>query len=176
MLSKSLVFVACWRTVMMIGVGSLITGERVDARSTIRGATRVTPPVQTGAPAPSAPAKPAAKESTPLTVRNIRLEACDPVEDGSSSSILKFDMLNDGASRLTNIVVEVSILKKRQPDDSDAEIPLVRPFVIRGKAVLQPGYSMEYELRLQNLSPGCDCTARVNVVSVEALADSKSFR
>jgi hypothetical protein len=100
-----------------------------------------------------------------------------PQAESSPSTTLKFDMLNDGASRLTNIILEVSILKKHQPEESDQrQNVLVRPFTIREKVVLQPGYSMEYELRFRNFSSDCDCLPRVDVVSVESLADSMTFR
>lgn len=86
-------------------------------------------------------------------------------------------MLNDGASRLRNIVLEVSVVKRVRKDESNppAEV-LVRPFIVRGNVVLLPGYSIEYEMRLQNFAPDCDCEPRVDVVSVEALSAPEPSR
>jgi hypothetical protein len=85
-------------------------------------------------------------------------------------------MLNDGASRLTNIVVEVSVNRVRKDDSNLPPDVLVRPFLVREKVVLLPGYSIEYEVRFQNLAPDCECVPRVEVVSVEALAESAPSR
>lgn len=94
-----------------------------------------------------------------LRVQNIRLGP-GPAAPPPPSSTLKFEMLNDGASRLTNIVVEVSVVKRVRKDESNlpADV-LVRPFIVREKVVLLPGYSIEYEVRFQNLAPNCECAA-----------------
>jgi hypothetical protein len=86
-------------------------------------------------------------------------------------------MLNDGASRLRNVVVEVSVVKRARKDESNPPAAvLVRPFIVRENVVLLPGYSIEYEVRFQNLAPDCDCVPRVDVVSVEALSDTEPSR
>ena len=111
-----------------------------------------------------------------LRVHRIRLEP-GPAAAPSPSSTLKFEMLNDGASRLRNIVVEVSVVKRVR--EVESKLPaqvVVRPFIVRENVVLLPGYSIEYEVRFQNLAPDCDCVPRVDVVSVEALADPDPSR
>jgi hypothetical protein len=57
-------------------------------------------------------------------------------------------------------VVEVSVVKRVRKDESNlpADV-LVRPFIVREKVVLLPGYSIEYEVRFQNLAPNCECAA-----------------
>jgi hypothetical protein len=114
------------------------------------------------------------EDRVPLKVQNIRFES-GPNTDASSSVTLKFDMVNASSSGLTNIVLEISILRKRQQEGPDAPPNvLVHPFVVREQVVLQPGYSMEYELRFQNLSANGDCVAQVDVISVDSLLSSKS--
>lgn len=111
-----------------------------------------------------------------VRVHHIRLEPGPPAAP-SASSTLKFEMLNDGASRLRNIVVEVSVVKRAGTDESNRPADVVvRPFIVRENVVLLPGYSIEYEMRFQNLAPDCDCVPRVDVVSVEALAESDPAR
>jgi hypothetical protein len=160
------------RAALVAGTFLLIGGHVRDTLADTRNASRLARPLQDG-PAGAQPARPAPpRDSTPLKVQNIRLEP-GPLAESSPSTTLKFDMLNDGASHLTNIVLEVSIVKVRQEESDARQNVLVRPFTIRETVVLQPGYSMEYELRFRNFSPDCGCVPRVNVVSVESLADSK---
>jgi hypothetical protein len=84
-------------------------------------------------------------------------------------------MVNDGAIGLTNVVLEVSILENRREEDPDGpRRVLVQPFIIRERVVLQPGYSMEYELQFRNLSAVDGYEARIAVVSVDSLANPKS--
>jgi hypothetical protein len=107
-----------------------------------------------------------------LRVKNVRLEP-GRAADAPSSTTLKFDMFNEDSRSLTDIVLEVSIVKSPQSDDpAGAPQVLVRPFTVREKIVLQPGFSMTYEVRLRNISGDClACTARVEVVSVRSLDD-----
>ena len=163
------------RAVLVAVTFLLIAGHGSDTLADTRSAGRLTRPLPGDRPARLEPARPAPIDNTPLKVQNIRLEP-GPLAESSPSTTLKFDMLNDGASHLTNIVLEVSIVKERQEESDTRQNVLVQPFTIREKAVLQPGYSMEYELRLRNFSPDCGCVPRVNVVSVESLADSKRSR
>jgi hypothetical protein len=110
----------------------------------------------------------------PLKIQNIRLEAVTN-PDATPSSSLKFDIINDGSDGVTNIVLEVSILKNLRKDESDGiRHVVVRPFVVRERVVLQPGHSMQYELQFRNLPADDDCEARVAVISAESLADSGS--
>lgn len=166
----------CHRVVLVASTLLLVYGVSRVILADVPGAKRPAPRQDNG-PSRSEPVRPAlTKETTALRVHNVRLEP-GPLAESSPSATLKFDMLNDGASRLTNIVLEVSILEKHQQEQSNGrQNVLVRPFTIREKVVLQPGYSMEYELRLRNFSSDCSCVPRVDIVSVESLGDSKSFR
>jgi hypothetical protein len=157
----------------------MIAAERTEARANpydikpsplTEGDKKPAPP-----PAVVAPAKILGADRS-LRVHRIRLEA-GPAAAPSPSSTLKFEMLNDGASRLRNIVVEVSVVKRvREVEPKLPAEVVVRPFIVRENVVLQPGYSIEYEVRFQNLAPDCDCVPRVDVVSVEALADPDPSR
>jgi len=70
-------------------------------------------------------------------------------------------------------VVEVSVVKDDKEAPAAAGDVVVRPFIVREKVVLQPGYSIEYEVRFQNLAGNCGCAARVKVVSAESIVDSR---
>jgi hypothetical protein len=101
-----------------------------------------------------------------LRVQNVRLEK--PAADaGSESALLKFELLNEGPVPLTSITLEVSVREGLEGDVADRLI--VRPFSIRGEAVLEAGHRIEFGMLLRNISADCSCTANVEVTSVRAL-------
>jgi hypothetical protein len=105
-----------------------------------------------------------------LRVEDVLLEA--PLKPQAwPSAVLKFKVLNDGPTPLTDLVLEISVTELRERDRLPGRA-LVRPFTVRGHIVLLAGYSMQYEMLLRNLSPSCDCVASVDVVSVRWLADN----
>ena len=105
----------------------------------------------------------------PLRIDHVRLERA-PRTETSPSAILKFDLLNEGVDRMTDVLLEVSILEQPPPGESlQSRRVLAGPFNIRGTAVLQPGYTMNYELLLRNVSSECSCIARVVVTSARAV-------
>jgi|KBSMisStandDraft_5_1062788.scaffolds.fasta_scaffold73828_2 hypothetical protein len=106
---------------------------------------------------------------SPLRIGNVRLEA-PPSPQTPASAVLKFDLFNEGPSRVTDILLEVSVRGKPafDPGPATARV-LVRPFKIRGAVKLEAGYSVNYEVLLRNLSSDCNCVASVEVLSFRAL-------
>jgi hypothetical protein len=105
----------------------------------------------------------------PLRIDHVRLEPA-PHAETSPSAILKFDLLNDGLDRMTDVLLEVSILEQSPPGQPlGPRRVLVGPFNIRGTAVLQPGYSINYEMLLRNFSSECNCVPNVVVTSARAV-------
>jgi hypothetical protein len=115
----------------------------------------------------------AAGPRSQLKIVNIRLEPAPPTE-GSPASILKFDLLNEGSVRQTDLKLEISITEKPGPDHEPAPRRLVGPFTIQGHIVLQGGYTIRYEMLLQNFSSDCSCIADVDVVSVRPLPSTST--
>ena len=53
-------------------------------------------------------------------------------------------------------------------DDPALTRAVLKPFTLRTEATLEPGYSVDYEMRLRNLSARCQCVPKVEVVSARA--------
>jgi hypothetical protein len=62
--------------------------------------------------------------------------------------------------------MKVSVIEAAETRRDAPRTVLAGPFEIRGKAPLDPGFTMTYEIRLRNLSPDCGCVGTVNIVSV----------
>jgi hypothetical protein len=105
----------------------------------------------------------------PITIRYSRLEAPATQED-PESTILKFEVQNESDTGQTDIEVSVSLLG---PIDEGTETRpvLVRPFIIRIDTVLHAGYSLEYEIRLRNVQPNCDCLPSIDILNARAVVD-----
>jgi hypothetical protein len=105
----------------------------------------------------------------PVKVQNVRLESVAPLETVPSST-LTFEIVNASATSVTDIMFEVSILTKSHSEyPEDPQLVLAGPYKLRAKFVLQPGYTMHYEMRLSNLSVDCECVPRVRVFSARPL-------
>jgi hypothetical protein len=110
-------------------------------------------------------------ESRPSTVHinDIRLEA--PVRrTAEPASVLKFEMLNDGERRITDVMLEIAIREKAS-DVLETPRTIVGPFLVGGHATIEAGYAVDYELLLKNLAPDCSCSATVRVVSARELPE-----
>jgi hypothetical protein len=118
-----------------------------------------------GTPTPSAAAEPrlanlaesvnAPNGVSSLVAENIRLESPPPTEP-PPSTLLKFDLFNRRSTALTELVLEIAVIEKREPEPSSPEgRALAGPFRIRGDVVIEPGYSIEFSLLLRNLRSGC---------------------
>jgi hypothetical protein len=111
-------------------------------------------------------------ERSPLRVAHVRLEPA-PAMKTLPFSVLKFDLFNVSSNRLTDVVLEISIVEKPDPDQVlGSRRVLVGPFTVRGSVVLESGYSINYEMLLRNFSSDCSCVANVDVLSVRSLPDS----
>jgi hypothetical protein len=109
-----------------------------------------------------------------LRVEHVRLEPARAM-NVLPSSVLKFDLFNVSANRLTDMVLEITIVERPERDRAvGGRRVLVGPFIIRGSEVLESGYTINYEMLLRNFSPDCSCVANVDVLSVRALPDSGS--
>jgi hypothetical protein len=75
-------------------------------------------------------------------------------------------MLNEGALRVADVVIEISILDKERSENHDGQpAPIVRPFRISAHATIEAGYTVNYQMLLRNLSPECPCVATVKILS-----------
>ena len=103
-----------------------------------------------------------------LKVLNIRLDRADL----DPFTTLRFEVLNDGSTQLTDVILNVAIVDNSKPVQSVPQREPVAKYTIRGReVVLQPGYLLNYEMRLGNFPPECDCQAVVEVESVRSLTD-----
>ena len=103
-----------------------------------------------------------------LEVQNLRIEppSADVV---APAAVLKFELLNAGVTPLTWITVEGRVCSRETRGRRSRAAGLARPFSIRGETVLEEGFTLDFEMLLRNLSPGCACAAHVEVVSARAL-------
>jgi hypothetical protein len=104
-----------------------------------------------------------------LQVRHIELRPA-PAIDSAPSTYLQFELANESASGITDIILEISILKTVLPADHGVSRTLLAgPIVIHSKFTLKPGFTMKYELRLRNFSAECACLGAVKVRSARAV-------
>ena len=92
-----------------------------------------------------------------VAVRNIHLRPAPPIEDASSVHVT-FDIENQGTRGVTDIGITVVLLEKRH--DGEVETPrsiVAGPFAVRANAVLPPGYTLDYEICLGDISSDCGC-------------------
>jgi hypothetical protein len=68
----------------------------------------------------------------------VRLEKGPPLK-GVPSVTLRFDALNDSSADVTDILLEVAIVRKPSPEGAPEVI--AGPYAIRGAVVLRPGFS-----------------------------------
>ena len=101
-----------------------------------------------------------------VTIKNVRLRSA-PATEPAPSAILEFDILNQAGMTVTDLVFEVSIAQKPEPDHAPGPKHVVAgPFTIKGTIDLDAGYTIAYEVLLRNLSSDCSCAPEVHVVSV----------
>ena len=156
-------FLALSRTLRCVG---LVTLAHLGIVSVGQAAADVKPPKRFSERA-SIDLK-APTDHLPLKVLNIRLDRADL----DPFTTLRFEVLNDGVTRLTDVILNVSIVEKSKPVQSVPQREPVATYTIRGReVVLQPGYLLNYEMRLRNFPSDCDCQAVVEVESVRSLAD-----
>jgi hypothetical protein len=94
------------------------------------------------------------------------------LEGPQPSVVLKFDVLNDSPSRLTDVVIRVSFVESNQDEIDEIPAKVVGgPVTIRVREALPAGYVLSYEMRFRDLTPGCDCSPRVEILSARSLPD-----
>ena len=122
-------------------------------------------PALAGLPGDARPAAPEPPEHPALRVSNIRLEP-EPDAEAEPSAFLRFNVENYGITQLTDVVLRIAVYT--DPDDPALTRAVLKPFTLRTEATLEPGYSVDYEMRLRNLSARCQCVPKVEVVSARA--------
>jgi hypothetical protein len=107
-----------------------------------------------------------------LEIAKVRLDPPPPGER-ENAAVLKFQMCNGGSSTLTDIVFEVAIVEGRErAHPNTPNRVLAGPFEIRGKTVLDPGDTADFEILLRSISPTCRCAAKVRVLSYRSKGGS----
>ncbi len=89
------------------------------------------------------------------------------------SVVLKFEAVNVGLTRLTDWVLEISIVEKTFEEERVPLRTLLRPFSIRGRVTLDPGYKLQCDILLRHLSTDCNCIGKVSVVSFRSLLTTR---
>ena len=80
---------------------------------------------------------------------------------------MEFEILNQAAMTVTDLVFEVSVAQKPELDQGPGPKRVAAgPFTIKGTIDLDAGYTIAYEVLLRNLSSDCSCAPEVDVVSV----------
>jgi hypothetical protein len=88
------------------------------------------------------------------------------------SVVLKFDVLNDSPSRLTDVVIRVSFVEGNLDEIDEIPAKVVRgPVTIRVRETLPAGYVLSYEMLFRNLSPECECSPRVDILSARSVTN-----
>ena len=106
-----------------------------------------------------------------LRVNDVRLEA-PPPDAPAPAVLLKFDLLNESESRVTDLLIEVTVVERTPtPADPTRSRAIAGPFTVQGHVTVEPGYTMQFDMLLKNLRPDCDCSATVRVVSARRLVD-----
>jgi hypothetical protein len=103
---------------------------------------------------------------TPVKIQHVRLAPAPGAEQ--PATLLEFDMLNDSVDLITDVVVQISIVEK-STDRKTLPRVLAGPFTIKGETVIKPGYTINYQMLMRNLSSDCDCIANVGVLSARPL-------
>ena len=165
-----------WRNGTVVGVIVLAWSTTVFARTHEVHREQLKSKSDATAPPPIRPDIKKPATPPPLGITKIRLDPPEPGEQ-KNSAVLKFQMSNESSSTLTDIVFEVSIIEDAQREQLDTPRRLLAgPFAIRGKIrgkiVLDPGYTADCEILLRNISPTCRCAANVRVLSFRSIDDS----
>lgn len=167
------VSIMSWKKNLVIGVVTLTWGLTAFAGPRELHGAQVKSKLRAQA-VPSRPIRHDLKRpaEAPLEIARVSLGPPPPGEN-ANSAVLKFEMSNRSSSTLTDIVFEASIVEEPQPERIDIlSSVLAGPFVVRGKMVLDPGYTADCELLLRGVSPTCECAARVRVLSFRSIGAS----
>jgi hypothetical protein len=119
----------------------------------------------TGLPNEPRPATLELPEHPALRISKVRLEPA-PGAEAEPSAVLRFNLENHGITQLADVILRIAVYA--EPEDAALTRAILRPFTLHTEATLEPGYSVDYEMRLRNLSAGCHCVPKVDVVSARA--------
>jgi hypothetical protein len=163
-----------WRNSTVVGIAALTWGTAGFAAT--HDIDRGQSPSQPDAAAVPCPALRPDFETpvqvSPLEIAKVRLDSPRPWEI-ENSAVLKFQMSNGSSSTLTDILLEVAIVEESQREHLDTPRRILAgPFAIRGKTVLDPGDTADFEILLRNISPTCRCAAKVSVLSYRSKGGS----
>jgi hypothetical protein len=143
-----------------VSTGASAFNERTLDKSSYDGIVSVppSPPIRSGSlPTPGS--------DVLLRLANVRLEPAPDFEAAPSMNV-SFDLANDSSVSFTNIVIQIRILKTPISSNPTLASTLIAgPFSIRTKIVVEPAFTINYQLRLRNLSSDCDCIAQVEIIS-----------
>ena len=107
--------------------------------------------------------QPQLPENPALRITDVRLEPALLAEP-EPSAVLRFNLENHGITQMADVVLRIAIFEK-QSEAAVVPRAVVRPFSMHTDATLEPGYSVDYEMVFHNLSAGCNCVPKVEVVS-----------
>jgi hypothetical protein len=106
--------------------------------------------------------------SSRLRVSNARLLRAD--DAAPDVVVLTFDLWNEATGAVTDLVLALGVQETATlPDGAKSHRLVVGPVALRSAAVLEPGASASYEVRLQNVPAGCACAPWVEIESVRAM-------
>lgn len=105
-----------------------------------------------------------------LRIANVRLQE-PPPSTPQPSTLLTFDLTNDGVLPVTDIKLQIEIHELGLASSEAPQRAIVRPFEVLGSAIIEPGFTVEYSMVLRNLALDCRCEAGVTVVSASAVVD-----
>jgi hypothetical protein len=106
-----------------------------------------------------------------LRIEQLRV-VTSPEKAPQPSVVLKFDVLNDSPSSLTDVIIRVSFVEHDLDEIDDISAKVVAgPVTIRVRETLPAGYTLSYEMSFRNLLPECECSPRVEILSARPLAD-----
>jgi hypothetical protein len=75
-------------------------------------------------------------------------------------------------STVGDLLIEVAIVEKLSaPGDPALTRAVAGPFKVKGHVTVEPGYTMQFDMLLKNVSSECACVATVRVVSARTIVD-----
>jgi hypothetical protein len=75
-------------------------------------------------------------------------------------------------STFGDLLIEVAIVEKLSaPGDPALTRAVAGPFKVKGHVTVEPGYTMQFDMLLKNVSSECACVATVRVVSARTIVD-----
>ena len=105
-----------------------------------------------------------------LRITNVRLQE-PPPSTPQPSTLLTFDLINDGLLPVADIKLQVGIHELGLLSSEAPPRAIVRPFEVLGSAIIEPGFTVEYSIVFRNFALDCRCEASVTVVSAFAVVD-----